>query len=188
MNRNRVFQMFEEWASENTVVFIGHTLQDPNLRAILLNLTQTISSRPRYYLVRRGLDAVERDFWASKNISALDGTFEDFLRAFDSAIPKQLRPLLAAIEVDQPIRSRFVKLNKPSPALVDFLGNDVEYLREGMALSEGDPSKFYSGFGLGWYPILKNLDVRRRLTDQILEDVILRPEADRPLTIRALRY
>src|SRR5215469_6097512 len=30
--RTRVFQMFEEWASENTVVFVGHGLQDFDLR------------------------------------------------------------------------------------------------------------------------------------------------------------
>ena len=126
------------------------------------------------------MDAVERDFWASRNISALDGTFEDFLRALDDAIPKQWRPLLAAIELAQPIRSRFIVRDKPSPALLEFLGNDVEYVHDGLVLSDGDPSKFYSGFGLGWYPILRNLDVRRRLIDQILEEVILRPEADRP--------
>jgi hypothetical protein len=37
--------MFEEWASENTVVFVGHGLQDSNLRSILLNLAQIIPSR-----------------------------------------------------------------------------------------------------------------------------------------------
>jgi len=39
---------------------------------------------------------------------------------------------------------------------------------------------FLSGFDLGWYPINANLDVRRNLTDVVLNDVILRPEEDRP--------
>ena len=32
--RSRLFQMLEEWASENTIVFIGHRLQNLNLRGI----------------------------------------------------------------------------------------------------------------------------------------------------------
>ena len=179
-SRVNVFRMFEGWASENTVVFIGHAVQDPNLRAVLLNLAQITPSRPRYYLVRRGFDAVERDLWAGKNISTLDGTFEEFLKALDSAIPKQWRPLQAIIELDHPIHSRFIVKEKTSLSLIEFLDNDVEYVHAGIAVPEGAPSKFYSGFCLGWYAVINNLDVRRGLTDHVLEEVILRPEADRP--------
>ena len=178
--RSRVFRMLEEWGSENTIVFVGHALHDPNLRGILLDLSQKIPSRPRYYLVRPGLESVERDFWNGKSISVLDGTFEDFLRALDSAISKAMRPVLAKLESDHPIRLRFVVKDKPSPALLEFLTNDVDYVHEGMAVSVEAPAKFYSGFGLGWYPIVNNLDVRRHLTDKLLEDIILRLEEDRP--------
>ena len=178
--RTRVFQMLEEWGSENTIIFVGHALQDLNLRGVLLDLSQKIPSRPRYYLVRPSLSAVERDFWSGKNISVLDGTFQDLLRALDTAIPKEMRPLVARLAVDHPIRLRFVTTEEPSPALLEFLANDVEYVHDGLPSSVGSPTSFYSGFGLGWYPILKNLDVRRRLTDKLLEDIILRPEDDRP--------
>jgi tetratricopeptide (TPR) repeat protein/cold shock CspA family protein len=179
-NRTRVFQMLEEWASENTIIFVGHALHDPNLRGLLLDLSQRIPSRPRYYLVRPGISEVERDFWNGKYISTLNGTFEDLLRVLDAAIAKDTRPLLARLEADQPIRIRFVVKDEPSPALLDFLTNDAEYVHEGVSSSMGSPSKFYSGFGLGWYPILAKLDVPRQLTDRLLLDVILRPEEDRP--------
>jgi hypothetical protein len=178
--RTRLFQMLEEWGSENTIIFVGHTLHDPNLRGILLDLSQKIPSRPRYYLVRPGVKELERDFWSKKNISVLDGTFEDLLRALDGAIVKSMRPLLAKLEADHPVRLRFVVRDKPSPALLEFLANDFEYVHEGIPSADGDPSRFYSGFGLDWYPILMDLDVRRGLTDKLLEDVILRPEEDRP--------
>ncbi len=44
--RNRLFQMLEEWGSENTIIFVGHTVLDPNLRSILLDLTQKIPPVP----------------------------------------------------------------------------------------------------------------------------------------------
>ena len=46
--RNRLFKTFEEWGVENTIVFIGHSLQDSDLRAILLEVSQQIVNRPRY--------------------------------------------------------------------------------------------------------------------------------------------
>ncbi len=178
--RTRVFQMLEEWGSENTIIFVGHTLHDPNLRGILLDLAQKVPSRPRYYLVRPGLNDVERDFWSKKRISVLDGTFEDLLKALDTAIVKSMRPLLAKLEADHPVRLRFVVKDRPSTALIEFLANDFEYVHEGVPSTAGNPSRFYSGFELDWYPILKDLDVRRGLTNKLLEDIVLRPEEDRP--------
>jgi len=178
--RTRLFQMLEEWGSENTIIFVGHKLQDVNLRGIILDLSQRIPSRPRYFLVRPNVNDVERDFWSKKNISVLDGTFDDLLRALDTAIAKAMRPLAAKLEADHPIRLHFVVKDKPSPALLEFLANDFEYVHEGVPIVKDDPSRFYSGFGLDWYPILMNLDVRRGLTDKLLEDIILRPEEDRP--------
>jgi len=178
--RARLFQMLEEWASENTIIFVGHRLQDLNLRGIILDLSKKIPSRPQCYLVRPGVSAVERDFWSKKQISVLDGTFEDLLIALDSAIVKSMRPLAARLKTDHPISMRFVVKAKPSPALLEFLANDFEYVHEGVPITKGDPSRFYSGFGLDWYPILIDLDVPRGLTNKLLEDVILRPEEDRP--------
>jgi hypothetical protein len=73
--RDRLFKMLEEWGSENSIIFVGHKLQDLNLREILINLSQTIPSRPRYYLVRPGVSNVERDFWSEKRISVIDCSF-----------------------------------------------------------------------------------------------------------------
>jgi len=178
--RKRLFSTLEEWGSEYTLVFIGHQLQDPNLRAILLDLTRTLSSRPRYYLVKPEITEVERDFWGEKRISVLDGSLQEFLIGLDSKVEKKTRALAPLIKPDHPISRWFVIPEKPSQPLLDFLKFDVEYVHEALPVENGDPGKFYGGFGLGWFPIVENLDVRRRLADQLIEDVILRPEEDRP--------
>jgi cold shock CspA family protein len=178
--RTRLFGMWEEWASENTIVFVGHRLQDPHLRAILLDIIREFPSRPRYYLIRPSVDSVERDFWASKNVTVLDGSFQDFVTALDKTMDTRTRRLVAHVTADHPIRRRFVTNDPPSQALLDLLEHDWEYVHEGLPVENGDAKQFYRGLGQQWFPIIRGLDVRRGLTDQVLSDVIVRPEEDRP--------
>ena len=178
-HRTRLFSMLVEWGHENTLVFVGHRVQDPDLRAILQFLTTNAPSRPRYYLVRPDVDSVEADFWASSEISVLRLTFEDFLAAADRAIDPRLRSLVSKIPQGHPIEKRFVRSSTPSPLLVDFLTNYAEYVHDGISYEARKPAQFYRGVSLGWYPIVAKLDVRRALVDQFIDDVILRPEIDR---------
>ncbi len=179
-NRNRLFQMLEEWGSENTIIFVGHKLRDTNLRKILLNLTQNTTSRPQYYLVQPNVNELECKLWSDKKITVVNTTFEDMLKALDKVISKNDRYLAMMIETEHPINRHFITVNKPSPALNEFLANDFEYIHEAMSYEQGNPKQFYAGFDLGWFPIIKNLDVRRKLTDKLIYDIILRREEDRP--------
>lgn len=98
----------------------------------------------------------------------------------EAEIPQEVRPLLRRVQTDSPVRRRFAVNEDVSSLLDDFLANDVEYLHESIPVSAGTPAAFYRGFDLGWYPILNDLDVHRRLTDVILNDVVIRAEEDRP--------
>ena len=182
-NRNRLFNMLEEWGHENTIVFVGHRLQDPNLRAILQSLTTRVTSRPRYYLVRPSVDQVESDFWASKQITVLNTTFKEFLEAADSAIDPRMRSLAAELPDGHPIETRFVQRTTASPVVTEFLTTYAEYVHEGITYKAADPKLFYRGVALGWYPIVEGLDVRRKIVDRFLEDVVLQPEEDRSSTV-----
>ena len=182
-NRSRVFQMLEEWAKENTLVFIGHSLRDVDLRKLLIELVGQLGGHPRFYMVRPGVDDLERDFWAKKSISVVGMEYGEFLHKLDVAIPRQLRPLLKRLEADHPIRKHFTTQSPPSRALLESLQYDIEFVHAGMVIEQGEPKHFYSGFGMGWYPIHADLDVRRRLSSQLIEDVFLRSEEDRPTTV-----
>lgn len=178
--RSRLFNMLEEWGSENTIVFVGHSLQDPDLRQLIQSLTENLSSRPRYYLVRPGAPAVERELWASKQITVLDSTFEDFIQSCDNSIDSRFRKLTSVLPAGHPVERRFVRRERPTDILIDFLTHYAEYVHDGMPYEATDPKQFYKGFGLGWYPIRQGLDVRRGLVERFLEDVVLRTEDDRP--------
>ncbi len=178
--RGRLFNMLLEWGTENTVVFVGHGLQDSDLRAILLEVSRQVPSRPRYYLVKPGASQAERDLWGEKRISVLDGTFEGFLTSLDTAIPRSSRVLARAAETEHPIKNKF-SVNEPLVGPIkDLLYHDAQYVHPALEYEEGTPERFYKGFDLGWYPIRSGLDVRRRLTDTVLWSVVARAEGDRP--------
>jgi Flp pilus assembly protein TadD/cold shock CspA family protein len=178
--RDLVFKTFEGWAYQCPVVFVGHGMQDSDLRAALMEASRELDIRPRCYLVTPDADEAECRLWDAKRISVLKGTFHDFLQALDRAIPAHIRPLISKVDNEHPIKRRFA-VNEPlATALTEFIANDVEYVAEGMPIQAGIPSAFYKGFDLGWYPIAQNMDVRRHLTDTVLNDVIIRAEEDRP--------
>jgi len=179
--RGYLFKTFENWGIEYPVVFIGHGGQDPDLRALLLEVSKE-QSRPRWYAVKPGTTEIEGRFWESKRVTVLDGTFEDFLDTLDSRIPSAIRPLLRAVKVDQPIKRRFAVNEEVNGFLLGFLSNDVEYVHESLPIDPGSAAAFYKGFDLGWYPIGNRLDVPRHLTDTLLNDVVIQAEEERPAT------
>ena len=179
-NRERLYRTLTEWATENTLLFVGHELYDADVRAIVLRLSKDLPQRPRYYLVKPNVKQIESDFWASKRITVISGTFEKFLSSLDEAIPQERRQVLRMTQPDHPVRLRFRTTSPPSKLILDLLNHDAEYVHSGIQYTNADPKKFYSGFDLGWGPVIDNLDVRRSLVDRILSEVVLRPEEDRP--------
>ena len=178
-NRTRLFDMLRDMGHECPIVFVGYSLQDADLRQVLLDLAKLGGLRPHYYLVRPNVDEDEIRFWAQRRVSVLDGTFEAFMNALNLAIPAPHRELLQLMPTAHEIQRRFA-VNEPfTEAMAEFLANDVEYVHSSLPLAVGTPKAFYKGFNLGWYPVQQNLDVRRDLTDVLLNEVVLRKSVDR---------
>jgi len=178
--RQRLYNLFYEWASENTIVFVGHGGQDPDLRVTLQAVTREVASRPANYIVRPYSPIAETHLWERQGFHTLIGTFADFLSALDSAIPTSVRMLSTILTAEHPIEKRFIRNEKAGSDLVAFLEADVSYIHDDIKIEQGTPKRFYRGFDLAWYPIKNNLDVRRSIVDPILDKVILASEASRP--------
>ena len=176
-HREYLFQTLKEWGSENTIIAVGQSLRDPDLRQLLLELDELGTSRPRYYLVGPDLTDVEKRLWESRRISPLEGTFSDFLEALDRSLPAHRRQTPPTSPHAHPISQRLSRTLQSGT--MDYLARDAEYVHAGLAVTTVDPAAFYRGLSPEWSAIEQRLDVRRRLVDTVLFDVILTDESNR---------
>ena len=178
--RARLFEVLKGWSYEHPIIFIGQSLQDPDLRAILLELSELGEFQPRYYFVAPDVDPIATRFWDKKKITAIKATFREFMLALDGAVPVGFRSLwIKKREIKHPIER---KIKVPgatlSRATEQFMQSDVDYVYGVAATEQIDPRDFYKGFNKGFAAIEQNLDVRRKLGDSLLADYFLRDVQD----------
>jgi hypothetical protein len=174
--RSRLFNIFADWGYEHPIIFAGHSLQDSDLQAVINELTGSIGpNRPRYYLIAPDADEIKSRFWEAKKISVLKGTFAEFMSGLDGAISSRLRALHVLVEPERlhDIEKRFTVHTTLSKSALQFLQNDADYVNAIHATEQINPRDFYKGFTVGFSPIEQDLDVKRRITDDILSDYFL---------------
>jgi cold shock CspA family protein len=180
--RERLFNHLKDWGYEHPLVFIGHGLQDPDLRAILLELDELGDTRPRYFTVTPVVHEEHRRFWENKKITPLQGTFKEFIFSLDRATSHPFRVLTlwtstATASVVSHIKIAGAEFSR---ATKEFLDNDVQYVKDIKKTRVLDPRLFYRGLNDGFSAIEQDLDVPRRLADSVLTDIILAEEAEHP--------
>lgn len=181
--RRRLFNTLFDLGHERPIVFIGHELEDYDIRAVVAELEEQRGSRPRYYLVKPGVDEIQRQYWAGRNVETIDATFEGFLGELDKLVPAKVRPILQLAKFEHPIERFFIRDEAMPQVCIDFLKNEVQYVDEGIPAPSATPDEFYRGTDLGWFGIVNALDVRRSLHDAMLGTVFLVSEQDRPSAI-----
>ena len=179
--RSRLFSTLQDWAYERPLVFIGSSIQDPDLRAVVLELATLGDRRARCFGVVPDVDDVLSRYWEQRKLTLLQGTCQEFLETLDGEIPRNIRVLSSLLRTQEahPIAERFTSSDTIlSDTCRAFLSADVEYVRS-VTSERVNPKDFYRGFGSGWGPIEQDLDVPRKLTDTILSDVVLAEPGER---------
>jgi len=174
--RERLFDVVSSWGYEHPIVFVGQSLQDSDLRAVITKLTGYHPEvRPRYYLVAPDADDISVRFWESKKITTIRMDFDGFMTALDAAIPSGFRHLsiLAREASEHNIERKFKARAHLSKSALQFLQDDVEYVNALPSTEKVTPVNFYKGYSFGFGAIEQDLDVRRKLADSILSDHIL---------------
>jgi len=181
--RHLLFNRLEEYAYQAPMIFVGHSLSDPDLRAVLLKLDQLGQSKPRSYLVAPEITDADMRLWGNRKIHCLRMTFRDFLLELDGLISKTSRVLsIVPRDVEYPIFNKCAisETVKPSQSLLTFLSRDVTHVGRHYKAAPVDPKEFYKGYFVDWAPILQNLDVRRPLSDIMMSEIFLASEEERP--------
>lgn len=171
--RKRLFNHLYELAYDNSIVFVGHSLLDHNVRAVLLSLEKECKGGQRHYLLKPKVDDIEKEFWGEKKITALDMTFSDFLDDIDTQVSRSDRLLsIVTPPSTHPIQAIFSKHVSPSEELIDFLTNQVDWVNADTPVSDADPAEFFKGVDQGWSPVAQNIAIPRNLQRHINERAI----------------
>ena len=179
--RDRIFNQLNDLSYEKTFVFVGHSLQDTDIRALMLEYEQrTLQLRPRFYTVVPTLSDPQRRFWERKKITLLEGTFEQFLTTLNGEISNSFRGVaIRTTTADLPVARRFIiPKHQSTNNLKEFMQNDVEHLHNAMTVGIIDPPMFYKGYNPGWAAIEQSLDVRRDIEEPITLSTVFEQEQD----------
>ncbi|MEY1032749.1 P-loop NTPase [Providencia stuartii] len=181
-NREGLFKYLYELAYQNSIIFVGHSLQDSNIRAILQQVHKEAPNGERHYLLKPNLKKTEIDFWAQKKITAIDMTFKNFLEELCIQIDNNSRILPLAInKKTHPVQIFFNNHLIPSDELIQALKTDLQLLTDSMSISTCNPTDFFKGVDQGWSPIAEGVAIQRSLGYEIVKDVIEKAESERKL-------
>lgn len=188
-NRERLFKHFADWARERPVIFCGYDVGDPNIQQIVFDLEDLKISRPVYAIVNCGLDSAEQDYWSSRRFEVYPGKFEEFLCSLNPAIPAATRTLAALLtSSDTSIKPLIKTQASPSIDLLRYLEQELQHVFGGIPTTGVSPTDFYNGLRLDWGAFQQGLDIRRRITDDvILEAVLEQDESSRKPEIFLLK-
>ena len=184
--RERLFERIESLAYEYPIIFVGHSLSDLDIRAILLEISQIEEAKPRSYIIAPNMTPQEQRFWESRRFSCIKSTFADFMKHVDKSIDSPFRKLAGLkIEREHPFFDDFCPAveSKPSDSLMTLLNRDIDYINKKYKSTKSDPKAFYKGYLVDWSPIIDDLDVRRSMTDNLVSEIILSNEEDRSETV-----
>lgn len=178
--RRRLFNHLYELAYENTLVFVGHSLLDHNIRNVMSKLEKEAPHGQRHYLLKPSVDEIEREFWGQKKITVLDATFQKFIEELCKTVSPSDRILsLVRPPATHPIQSVFVMHLGPSDELIDYLTSQVEWVNPSIPWKNSDPKDFFHGEDQEWFPIANDICITRELTNEVLEGALLLPDAER---------
>ncbi len=184
-HRTRLFSRISDVSQESAIVFVGYKLNDGHIRDLIYRLDA--KKRPRWYIVSPDCDGHDVDFWGTKNVGVIKGTFGNFMAALDRQVPDTARRLQFHTDVAEfPLRKFYVTNVMEEQIIRDAIGTDLTFVHQGMSYTAEDPKRFYSGYDTDWGAIFRHLDVRRKVEeDLMLRAVIENDKANGPMMFLA---
>lgn len=173
-NRFRLFSHLNELGREHPIIFCGYQLSDPNIQQIFFDLSSELIKRPSYALVDPGLGKFDIRMWQSRRVQPVVTSFEEFMNFLETKIPS-LKRILGTIKkgVKKEIHSYLKHDSIMSEGLQNYLETELAHVFPGIATGGSRPSDFYKGKDEGWGGIKQQLDIKRRVCDQIIADALL---------------
>lgn len=171
-NRKNLFARLSMLAEEFPFVFVGYQIGDTHIRNLIYRLNRD-KHRPEFYIVVPGVSDAVAKHWTSERVIVLDTKFGDFMKAVDAQVLPMWRGLQPGlVRADMPLRKYFRTNSDPSERLISSLDNDLLHVHGGMPIPDLKAADFFRGLEDGFSAIAANYDIRRRVINDMLVDLI----------------
>jgi tetratricopeptide (TPR) repeat protein len=155
LHRKPLFGRLQRDILSHTMVFVGYSLQDANLRSILSDCRDELGTKtfPLSYAVRPGFNPVQEAFWREKyNIQLLDMDATDFLGALkETWISENL-----SVSPFEGRRSRQYTQVDPSTRL-PRVGDSFYRVSPADCTGQSNPELFFRGAEPSWADIREKI-------------------------------
>lgn len=172
-NRGQMISTLREWGMSCPIIFCGYSISDENVKEILFDLTDRYLGRPQYALVDPSLEVGDIDYWKSQRFDCLPLSFSEFMLQLRESIPAASVTLGALQTNDLSISKLIPSHAKPSHALVRYLMDEIQHVHSALLTKPIPPKEFYRGNSDGFSWIQEEYDIRRKLVDTLIADVVL---------------
>lgn len=176
-NRTRLFRRLQDELYDNTILFIGYSLSDPDFLALFNEVQQAlggITEFPRCYAVVLNPNRIDVEVWNARKVTLLNMTAAEF---FDLA--KELPSPIT------PVEDKATPLVEDAHLKLDInVANDLfkAFILVNSKLGyNGNPdfADFYRGNKPTWEVIRAHGDANRTLYEQIVDEVLFVEETEK---------
>jgi hypothetical protein len=173
--RENLVKAFAEWATQSPIIFCGYSLSDENIKEILFDIGDQSQSRDAYLYVSPQFDDIELRYWSARRIVPFAGTFSDFLETLDASVPEQNRKLATLLSRDSLSIAKWIPSHDAaSDELTQYLTEELQHVVPQRPSAAGvDARNFYCGLDTSFGPIYSDLDVKRTITDEIVNGAVI---------------
>lgn len=172
-NRKQLVSTFREWGSSCPIVFCGYQIADENIKDVLFELTDK-RQRPSYAFVDPGLESGDISYWKSQRFDCVKMTFDDFMSSLSAEVPRSAVTLAQAMsEAATSVTKLIPSKIRPSIALAKYLEEAFIHVQPALITPQVSAQDFYKGDSEGFHWVSEQFDVRRRISDALLEASVI---------------
>ncbi len=172
-NRQNLVSTFREWGSIYPIVFCGYQIADENIKDVLFELTDK-RQRPSYAFVDPGLELGDISYWKSQRFDCLKMTFDDFMSSLSATVPRSSVALAQAMSDTATSVTKLIPSQiRPSTALTAYLDEALIHVQQALISPRVSAQDFYRGNSDGFQWVGEQFDVRRRISDALLEASVI---------------
>lgn len=172
-NRAQLISTLREWGTACPIIFCGYSISDENIKEILYDVSDKYLNRPQYAFVDPSLEEGDIDYWKSQRFDCLPLTFSDFMTELQGSTSAAKIALGALPKSDLSISKLIPSHSTPSPALAKYIREEIKHIHAGLQDVAVAPREFYRGYSVGFSWIREGFDIRRRVVDTLLTDLII---------------